>query len=275
MFRSRTQHAFILAVAGFVLWTASGACARAELLRTGGTGAALETFRRLGAAFSQIEPDTRIEVIEGLGSSGAIAAVAGGAIDFSVSGRRLGANDNPSLKALVIARTPFCLASSLAKPGDLRSSDVAAVVGSGNAVWPEGEPVRLILRPKADSDSQLLVSSFPGMAAAMEKARQRSEIPVAATDQDNATLAETLAGSLTAITFAQLRTENRKLTALSIDGVSPTLENLESGRYPYGKDLYLVVPSKPKPALDRFIAFVRSPAGQELLRANGSLPVQP
>ena len=107
----------------------------------------------------------------------------------------------------------------------------------------------------------------------MEKVRQRAEIPVAATDQDNAKLAEQLPGSLTTMTLAQLQTENLRLHFLTIDGAVPTLENLESGKYPYGKDLYLVVPSRTSPALDRFVAFVYSPEGQKVLHANGSLPV--
>lgn len=265
----------MLAVTGFVLWTASSACAYAELLRAGGTGSALETVRRLGAAFSEIEPDTRIEVVEGLGSSGGIAAVAAGALDFAVSGRPLGAADNRSLKGSVIARTPFCLASSHPRPGNVRSVDVADFVGSATSVWSDGKPVRLILRPRSESDSQLLAGYFPEVAAALEKARQRSEIPVAATDQDNTKLAENLAGSLTAVTLMQMQTETPRLVLLSIDGVPPTLENLESGKYPYGKKLHLIAPAKAKPALDRFIAFVRSPEGRDVLRANGSLPVQP
>jgi phosphate transport system substrate-binding protein len=275
MLISRTRNAFMFAVTGFVLWTVSSACAHAELLRTGGTGSALETMRRLGAAFSKIEPDTRIEVIEGLGSSGGIAAVAASAIDFAISGRPLGATDNQTLKGSIIARTPFCLASSHPTPGNVRSVDIAGLIGSANSVWTDGTPVRLILRPRSESDTQLLAGYFPEAAAALEKARQRSEIPVAATDQDNAKLAENLAGSLIAISLAQMQTETPRLMLLSIDGAQPTLENLESGKYPYSKNLHLIVPTKAKPALDRFIAFVRSPEGRDVLRANGSLLVQP
>jgi phosphate transport system substrate-binding protein len=249
--------------------------ARAELLRAGGTGAMLETLRRLGEAFTRTEPDTRIEIIEGLGSSGGIAAVADGAIDFSIAGRPLAANDNRPLKGSIIARTPFGLVSSHEHPGDIRPADVAGLMGSTAAAWAGGVPVRLILRPKTDSDTTLLVSTFPDMAAVMEKLRQRPEIPVAPTDQDNAMLAERLPGSLTAMTLAQRQTEDLRLQFLTIDGVAPTLENLESGKYPYGKDLYLVVPSRTTPVLDRFAAFLHSPEGQRVLRANGSLPPRP
>lgn len=268
------QNACIVAVAGFALWLSNGVSVRAELLRTGGTGATLETLRRLGTAFTTIEPAIQIEVIEGLGSSGGIAAVAAGAIDLSISGRMLSAADARSLKATVIARTPFGLVSSHGNPGDIRSVDIADLFGSATSVWADGKPVRPILRPKTDSDSSLLIGSFPNMPAAMEKARQRAEIPVAATDQDNARLAEGVAGSLTAMTLVQLQTENLRLRFLTIDGVAPTLENFESGKYPYGKDLHLVVSSRTTPALDRFVAFLHSPRGIAILRASGSLPVR-
>lgn len=266
------QNACIGAAAVLSLWLANGVGVRAELLRTGGTGAVLEMQRGLGAAFTAIEPDTRIEVIEGLGSSGGIAAVASGAIDFSISGRPLGAADDRSLRATVIARTPFGLASSHSNPGDIRSVDVADLFGSVTAVWADGEPVRPILRPKSDGDSYLMVRSFPGMAAVLEKLRSRTEIPVAVTDQDNALLAQRLSGSLTAMTLAQMQTEALPLRFLKIDGVAPTLENFEAGKYAFGKDLYLVVSSRTMPALDRFVAFLHSPEGHRLLRAHGSMP---
>jgi phosphate transport system substrate-binding protein len=275
MFSMRTHKALIPVVAGLVLWISTAAVAHADALRTGGTGAALATMRQLGAAFAKREPDIRIDVIEGLGSSGGIAAVTAGAIDFSFSGRPLTAADDQTLKAKLFARTPFGLASSNPHPGNLGSSDVANFVGSANSVWPDGTPARLILRPKTDSDAQLLARSFPNMADVLDKLRSRAEIPVAVTDQDNATLGEKLAGSLTAMTLLQLQSERLRLGFVAIDGVAPTLENFESGRYPYGKDIYLVIPSRRAPALERFIAFLDSAEGRGILRANGGLATVP
>jgi len=275
MIPSRIHRALILVITGLVLWISGAAVAHAEALRTGGTGAALATMRQLGAAFVKLEPDVRIDVIEGLGSSGGIAAITAGAIDFSFSGRALTAADDQTLKASLFARTPFGLASSNPQPGNLKSSDVAGFIGSASSVWPDGTPARLILRPKTDSDTHLLVRSFPNMADVMDKLRIRPEIPIAVTDQDNATLAEKLAGSLTAMTLLQLQSERLRLSFVTIDGVAPTLENFESGTYPYGKDIYLVTQSRIVPVLGRFIAFVRSADGRGILRANGSLAAPP
>jgi phosphate transport system substrate-binding protein len=269
------QNALIIAVAVVAALAASGVGAHAETLRVAGTGSALETLQRLGAAFTRIEPDTRLEVIGGLGSSGGIKAVASGAIDFSVSGRPLGPSDEQTLKAFVVARTPMGLASSHAAPGNIRSVDVKDLFGSATVVWPDGSSVRPILRPRSDSDSVVLGRLFPDITAVLEQLRLLPEIPVAATDQDNARLAEALPGSLTMISLVQMQTEKLKLRFLTIDGVAPTLEDFESGKYPYGKDIYVVFPSRASPARDRFFAFIASPAGREVLRASGSLPVGP
>lgn len=275
MVTSRIQNVLFLAVAGLALWLAGSTIASAETLRTGGTGATLETVRRLGAVFTKMTPGITVEVIEGLGSSGGIAAVAGGAIDFAFSARALDAKDDQTLRASVIARTPFCIVSSNPEPGDIRRADFAVFLGTATSVWPDGKPIRPVLRPRSDSDSLLLAGFFPNMADALEKLRQRSEIPVAPTDQDNANAAEKLADSVTGMTFAQLQTEGRRLRPMRLDGVAPTLENFERGAYPLGKDIYLVVASSTTPALDRFLAFLRSPEAATVFRDNGSLPVRP
>ena len=102
------------------------------------------------------------------------------------------------------------------------------------------------------------------MADVIDKLRSRPEIPVAVTDQDNAILAEKLAGSLTAMTLLQLQSERLRLSFVTIDGVAPTLDNFESGTYRYGKDIYLVTPSRTSLTRDRLIAFLRSEQGRAI-----------
>jgi phosphate transport system substrate-binding protein len=140
--------------------------------------------------------------------------------------------------------------------------------------WPDGTPLRVILRPQSDADSALLAAAYPNMAAAIEQLRQRPEIPVAITDQANSLAAEATRGSLTGLTLTQFLTERSRLHFLAIDGVEPTLENFERGAYPYGKDFRLVFSTRSNPARDRFIAFLQSPEGDRLLRETGNLPVR-
>jgi len=68
--------------------------------------------------------------------------------------------------------------------------------------------------------------------------------------------------------------ENRPLRIMSFDGVAPSVETLMSGEYPYSKTLYIVHAENPSPAVARFVAYLRSPAGIAELAKIGAVPAQ-
>lgn len=265
----------IVAAGIALLLGASAAPAHAELLRTGGTGAAMQMLQRLGAAFSAREPGTTLEVMPSLGSAGGIAAVIDGVLDFSVSGRPLKSDEAKSVSATVLATTPFGLASSHPHPGNIASADIATFYQALTSAWPDGTPVRVVLRPRSEVDSALLARTFPKLEPVIEELRQRKEIPLAVTDQDNVLTAEKIPGSIAAVTLTQIVTEKPNLHFVAIDGIAPTLENFESGAYPYHKDFYFVVPRRMTAAAERFIDFVRSADGERVLRETGNLVPRP
>lgn len=246
--------------------------ARAEVIRTGGTGATYETLKRLGEAYAAIEAGAAFEVVPSLGSSGGIMAVTDGVLDFSVSGRPLKPEEKAKgLTELALLRTPFALVTSTSSQS-LKSTEAARFYDNEKAVWANGTPVRVILRPKSDSDTAVLGGMLPGMSAAIDKVRARPDVPIAATDQDNVEAAERIPGSLVAATYTQIEMEGRKLSYVAIDGIAPTLENFESGAYPYGKTFHFIFPARTSASLKRFIAFLDSPAGLKVIRETGNLP---
>jgi phosphate transport system substrate-binding protein len=117
----------------------------------------------------------------------------------------------------------------------MKSADLAKIVAAEKPTWADGTPIRIILRPRSDTDTALLGELFPGMTDAIESARRRAEVPTAATDQDNAALADRTPGSLIGTTMTQIKTEHRNLHAVPLDGVEPTLANFESGAYRFSK----------------------------------------
>ena len=152
-------------------------------------------------------------------------------------------------------------------------SDIAVLFGTERATWPDGFPLRLVLRLRNETTTELAGGLFAGMREAQERARARTDIPVAATDQDNADLAARMDGSLTGASLAQILAEKRPLSFVDIDGVKPTVENLASGAYPYQKLLYVVAKRSRPPGVDAFNAFLHSPNGRMALRSGGVLPV--
>ncbi|MDP2411492.1 MAG: substrate-binding domain-containing protein [Pseudolabrys sp.] len=243
----------------------------AENLRVGGTGAINEAVRGLAPAFAA-ETGIAIQLVPSMGTSGGNSALADGVLDVSVSGRPLNAKEKASgLKAVAEMRTPYGLVTSLAKPNALRSAELAQLYQSDKPIWADGTPIRIILRPSNDSDTALLGQLFPSMSEAIVKARSRADLSVAATDQDNADMAEKMPGSLVGATLTQIKMEKRNLRFVAIDGVGPSLESFENGSYPLGKSLYVVVGPNPNAAAISFVAFVRSPKGVAALREAGLL----
>jgi phosphate transport system substrate-binding protein len=248
----------------------------ARTLRAGGTGATTILMNRLGDAFSARNPGISIEVIPSLGTSGAIEALANSAIDFAVAARALKPEEQArSLTGLPIGRTPFGFVTSYSKPPSFTTSELTAIYADPAWRWPDGTAVKIILRSKSDTDTAALKGIAPAMGDILDLTRKRSGIPVAATDQDNAKLAVSLPGTLATMTSMQVVTEELGLRFLEIDGVVPTIENLEYGRYPLERRFYLVTRAGGDDAVRAFAAFVRSPEGERILREAGGLPSPP
>jgi phosphate transport system substrate-binding protein len=264
----------IISVSVLALSLVSAGESSAETLRIGGTGAVTAVLPHLFAEFGGKEGVT-LEVIPSLGHSGGMRAAADGVLDIAMGGRSLNSQEKAlGLTSVLAIETPYALVTSHVKPNSLSKADIAGIYTADSAKWSDGTPMRIILRPKSDSDTVVLGAVFPGMAGALESARQRAGIPTAATDQDNAQLAEQVPGSIAGATLTQVKMEQRRLRYVPIDQIEPSLEALENGTYPYGKRIYFVLPEKRSPAAERFVAYLQTPEGRAALRATGNRVVE-
>lgn len=243
-------------------------------LKIGGAGALTQLLRQVAPAFKD-DTGITLEVIPGLGSSGANNALVDGKLGIAVAGRDLRETEIArGLRVAASFRTPFGFATSRPGPDGLKSTEIAALHRADKATWPDGMPVIFTVRPVDESDTIVLVGSFPGMAEALRHMRKRRDLPVATTDQENANIAEKVNGSLIAVSLVQILIEKRNLRLVSIDGVAASLETYESGAYPYAKPLHLVTPSTMSPEAEAFLAFLAKPATIALLRRSAVVVVK-
>lgn len=75
---------------------------------------------------------------------------------------------------------------------------------------------------------------------------------------------------ITSDVFVKGRSED--VNRLALDGVAPTAAAVESGRYPFSAVMYIVTRGEPDPLTRGFLDFVRSPAGQAIVRENLASP---
>jgi phosphate transport system substrate-binding protein len=259
-------HFLALVTALIALALATPLLGNAQTLRTGGTGAALGTMRALGEAYKKIEPQFSLEIVPNLGSSGGLKALEQGAVHFAVISRPLKGDESvQGYAAYEYGRTPFVLATSRSDVSNLTLRQIADLYSARVAKWPDGTPVRLVLRPANDADTPLFASFSPAIKEALAEAMSRDGMIVAVTDQDSATELGRIKGAIGTSSLALIVSEKRPLSTIAIDGVKPTAKALSDGSYPYFKSVYVVTKGTPSRETARFLAFVRSTEGRRIL----------
>jgi phosphate transport system substrate-binding protein len=152
---------------------------------------------------------------------------------------------------------------------DFTLKQIAALYNGDIQTYPDGAPIRLIMRPEVEIDMHLVRGLSPEIDTAVHRAQSREGMSVAVTDQDNAEMLEQTRGAIGWITMAQLFSEGRQVTPLSLDNILPSQANFASGKYPLFKFFSVVTRAQPTPLVKSFLEFLFSAEGRAILLKNG------
>ncbi len=245
-----------------------------QVIRIGGTGGALGSIREVAAAFQKKHPGTSVTIPASLGSSGGIKALLAGAIDIAVSSRL--PNEEERKQGAVeqeYGRTPFIFVATLDGPApNLSLHQIAAMYAGEFKTWPDGTPVRLVLRAKGDTDNQYLMDLSGSMDKAVRDALRREGMTTAVTDQDNLDAIQRIRGGFGASTLAQVITEKRQVAVVVLNGVAPSVHTLRSRDYPYYKSFFAITGPRTSSAARSFLDFLKSEEGRAILGRTGHIP---
>jgi len=264
------------AVAAVVVLLVSGARgAVAETIRISGTGGAIGTMRILREAFRKLHPETQVEILPGMGSSGSVNAVLAEHLDIGLSARPLHGEERArGLRDTKYARTPFVfVVNPTLKMTGLTLEGLAAIY-AGKRDWEDGKRIRLVLRLDGDTDYPVLKGISPAMSAAVDIALRRKGMIIATTDLDAADAIESVPGAFGATTLSLVLSEKRAVRVLALEGVVPSVRTMVDRSYHPVKTFFMVTKGDPPEAVRRFIDFVCSPAGAVLLAKNGQEAVR-
>ena len=240
-------------------------------LRIGGTGAAVATITQVAAAFQKKHPDVRLVFPPSLGSAGGIKAVIAGALDVGLNSRPLTeAEGGHGLVLAEYARTPLLLVTSHKGAGvSFTLKQIAALYNGEIQAYPDGTPLRVIMRPEVEIDIHLVRGLSPEIDAAILRAQLREGMNVAVTDHDNGEMLAKTRGAIGWMTLAQLISENLELAPLPIGTILPSQANFASGKYPLFRSFSVVTGAQPTPLTKAFLEFLTSAEGRAILLKNG------
>jgi len=249
--------------------------ANATTLWMGGSGSDLGTMKILAQAYSKKHLEVAIKVLPSLGSNGGLKALKAGRLDLVLLSRGLKKSEkSPQLQAVLYATTPLVfVASPYYAHQSMTTRQIQKIYDGSHPYWPDGRVSRSILRHDKDSDVLVLKQSSPDYIEVFEKAYQRKVKLVAFTDQESADMVENVEGAIGTSALSLILSENRTLQPIVLDGVKPSVENLKNGQYTLKKSLYFAYSANPSHQLQRFLDFVQSAEGQQILLDTGHVPV--
>lgn len=251
-------------------WSGSSARA-AETVRVNGSGSALELMKPLAEVYQKRHPEVRVEVEKPLGSSGAIKALLAGALDLAVSSKVLTPEQRAQgATSQEYGQTPLAIVVQRDVPAaNVTTAELEAMYTGKRTTWPNGERVRVVLRPQSDVDTAILRGLSPGMDAAIDAAQAHPGMVTAVTDPESNVAVSKMPGGLGASGLTGVLLGKDSLRVLALNGVKPTPSTLADRTYPLAKDIRFVTTSRTSRAAKEFLAFAYSTEGRDIAAKAG------
>lgn len=241
-------------------------------LHLAGSGSNLPLTRLLARAYADAGHERPV-VHPSIGSGGGVRALLDGAISVALVSRPLKpAERERGLVATPYARLPVLFGAHLDVPETSVTPAEAVEIYSGRKTeWSNGARIFVLQREQGDSSHAVVDRAVPGFGDANEEAYHQHRYRILYHDSS---MAEAIANTHGSIGLHSGAIDPElPFKALAFDGVEPTLEALEAGRYPLYKDLAFVTVGPPTGEAKRFIEFVASSTDDEIFRERGALRI--
>lgn len=242
------------------------ATAAAATIKIGGSSEVYEVLEELTDAYGEKVTNSEFEYFPPSQTSGGIEGVKVAAIDVGAVSREVtAAETGDELVYLPLVKTPLVIAvhESVTGVTDISAEQIKGIYSGEITNWQRlgGPDTEIIVFDftEDENEKQVLRSAYLGPDLEIT--------PDAVVFAEDDELLETAANNEFSIAAVPLENDLTELpmTVLSIDGIEPSAENLQSGTYTMALSLGVVLPMTPTSATEAFVEFIKSEAGQTIL----------
>lgn len=240
-----------------------------------GSGTNVYITEVLAKAFMANNPLVKIKVLPSVGSTGGIRAAHKGKINIGLAGRHLREIEKTwNLKVVPYARTLLVFGVNQSVQEDNISSDELKNIYEGTMnKWKDKSSIIVLMREEGDNGAEVLMKHFNWAEEVFKRAWNSGVWRIEYKDEDCNNSIKRIKGSIGWTDLGIIMLKRYSIKILKLNGVEPTFENLTAGRYPLFKELSFVYSGQIEEPLQKFISFVKSRQGAEILRKNGYEPV--
>ncbi len=228
-------------------------------------------------AFQERNPGVTIEMGQGLGTGARLKALAEGRIDIALASHGVNLDDitRQGMSVHEIARTAVVFAVNASVPVvNLTDQEICDVYAGKTSSWKALGGPGMDIAPRTRPDTEVDAEVVRANIRCLSDLQMPATVKVMPKTGDMAKeLAET-AGAIGMTTMTVVEQSQGKIRALSINGIAPSTENVERAAYPLVRKSFFIAKATPPPPVAQFLQFARDPAGEQVIRANGAIPVR-
>jgi len=247
-----------------------------EVVHLAGSGSNLPVTRALAEAFHEDHDGLHIVVFDSIGSTGAVAATYDDVIDLGLVSRPL--KDSEAALGLLVfpyARVPVVVAVNLGVPDEsISTADLVDIYAGRRRQWRDGSPIVVLQRERGDSSHHAVGQRLPEFAAVNDAAYREGRWRIVESDQAMQEAISITTGAVGLFDLGAIVLQRLPVKPLRIDEIAPSEASVQSGRYPFSKDLAFVTVEQPGGAVAEFLRFVvEGEQARGLMRDSGYIPL--
>jgi phosphate transport system substrate-binding protein len=241
------------------------------MLKIAGGTAHIPVMKEVAKEIMTAYPDIRITIAGG-GSGVGIKQVGEGLIDIGNAGRQATDKEISSYN-LHPVKWAIDGVAIVVHPGNrvtsLTSGQLQEIFSGKTTNWKslggEDRSINLYTRDESSGTREVF----------WEKALNKDEISSKAnTVVSNGAMKTAIAGDPASIGYVSVGHIDSTVAAVTLDGISPTKENVTSGAYKVARGLFSMTKGEPSGLAKSFLDFMLSPTGQKIAQEEGFIPVR-
>lgn len=245
------------------------------VLHLAGSGSNIPLTRALADSFHARHPDAHVVVFDGIGDAGGVLAAYDDVIDLGLVSRPL--TDQEAALGLFVtpyARVPVVVAVHLDVPDQsLTVPELVDIYAGRKTAWRDGTPIVVLQRPRGDASHLAVASASPEFAAANEAAFRESRWRVVDSDQAMQEALSLTPGAVGLFDLGVITLQRLPVRPLAIDDIPASEASVQSGRYPFAKDLAFVSVEEPGGLVGDLLRHVNEGDSRRMMRSSGYIPL--